>query len=371
MSSRVRVLLIAPSLDILGGQAVQATRLLAGLRQEDWLEIDFQPINPRLPRWLEPVRYVRTAVRRALYFAQIRKRIPQYDIIHTFSAGNTSFSLWTVPALRVSRQYGKKFILNYRDGQAAEHLQKFPAAKEHLRNATVIVSPSDYVVDVFAREGIPARRIFNIIDLSRFHYRQRSRLRPVFMTNRILESLYNVDCILRAFAIIQNRYPEASLTVAHDGVCRPQLEKLARDLGLRKTQFIGRVPHDKVPALYDETEIYLTSPNLDCMPGSLLECFASGVPVVATKAGGIPYICSHEKTGMLVELNDHQAMAACAIRLLEEPELVERITRQARAELDQYRWENIREQWLGVYRDLSGATGEDLTAATGTCQKSG
>lgn len=349
----VRVLLIAPSLDILGGQAVQATRILSGIRKEPWIHIDFQPINPRLPKWLEGVRYVRTAVRRVLYIGQILTRIPKYDIIHTFSAGNTSFALWTVPALRVSRLFGKKFILNYRDGQAEEHLQKFSSARSHLLNATAVISPSDYVVDVFARHGIPARRIFNIIDLTRFQYRQRRKLRPVFMTNRILEPLYNVDCILRAFAIIQKHYPEASLTVAHDGVCRPHLENLARELGLRNTQFVGRVPHDKVPALYDSTDIYLTSPNIDCMPGSLLECFASGVPVVATKAGGIPYIATHNKTAQLVDLNDHEDMAACAMRLLEDPDLVERMTQQARAELDQYEWKTVREQWLAVYRELS------------------
>ena len=69
----------------------------------------------------------------------------------------------------------------------------------------VRVSPLDYVVDVFEKAGIPARRIYNIIDSSPFRYRQRRKLRPIFMTNRILEPLYNVGCILRAFALIQKR----------------------------------------------------------------------------------------------------------------------------------------------------------------------
>jgi glycosyltransferase involved in cell wall biosynthesis len=173
------------------------------------------------------------------------------------------------------------------------------------------------------------------------------------MTNRILEPLYNVGCVLRAFAIVQKKYPDASLTVAHDGVCRPELERLARELGLRNTQFIGRVPHRDIPALYDSAEIYLTSPNIDCMPGSLLECFASGLPVIATKTGGIPYIVTHGRTGLLVDINDHEVMADCAVRLLEEPELAERITRTAYEELEQYRWENIRQQWLDVYHELA------------------
>jgi glycosyltransferase involved in cell wall biosynthesis len=173
------------------------------------------------------------------------------------------------------------------------------------------------------------------------------------MTNRILEPLYNVGCVLRAFAIVQQRYPEATLTVAHDGMCRPELEKLAQELGLRNTRFIGRVPYPQVPDLYTAADIYLTSPNIDCMPGSLLECFASGLPVVATAAGGIPYIATHGKTGFLVDLNDHAKMAEYVIRLLEDPDLVERMTKAAYVELDQYKWENIRQQWVDVYHELA------------------
>lgn len=349
---RSRVLLIAPSMDILGGQAVQASRLLRELNKEPDLAVDFQPINPRIPQWLRRIPYLRTAATFALYCAQLVWRIRRYDLVHVFSAGLSSFALWTVPAVHVSRLYGKRVIVNYRDGQAEEHLQRWRLAKPTLLKATLVISPSDYVVEVFSRHGIPSRRIYNVIDISAFRFRQRRQLRPVFMTNRILEPLYNVGCLLRAFAIVQEKYPEASLTVAHDGVCRPDLERLAGELGLKHTRFVGRVPHPDVPALYDGCDVYLTSPDIDCMPGSLLECFASGVPVVATRAGGIPYMITHEETGQLVDLNDHEAMARCAIRLLEDPEFAARSTLKAYQQLDQYSWPAIRRQWIDTYHEL-------------------
>ena len=352
-----RVLLIAPSMEILGGQAVQAMRLLRELNRTPGLIVEFQPINPRLPGWIRRVPYLRTLLTFILYRSQILWRIPRYDLIHTFSAGLSSFALWTVPAVRVSRLFGKPVILNYRDGQADEHLRSWRHAGPTLRRATAVVTPSEYVVDVFEAHGISSRRIPNLIDLDRFRYRQRRHLRPVVMTNRILEPLYNVGCVLRAFAIVQTRYPDASLTVAHDGVCRPALEALARDLGLRNTRFIGRVPHADVPALYDAADIYLTSPNVDCMPGSLLECFASGLPVVATRAGGIPHIVTHDVTGQLVDVNDHEAMAAAAIRLLEDPDFVQRTTRRAFEALEQYRAPAIRRQWLAIYEEQLAAHG--------------
>jgi glycosyltransferase involved in cell wall biosynthesis len=289
-------------------------------------------------------------VTQAIYSWQLLRRVPRFDVVHAFSAGNSSYMLWTIPAVIICKMFRKPVIVNYRDGQAEEHLRRWWGAAATLRRADLVISPSDYVVGVFAEHGISTRRIFNIIDPTPFVYRRRRQLRPVFLANRILEPLYNVECVLRAFAVIQARYPDARLTIAHDGPSRAALEQLAGDLELRNTRFVGRVPHEQTPQLYDSADIYLTSPNTDCMPGSLLECFCSGLPVVATAVGGIPYIVEHDRTGLLVEKNDHAAMAACAFRLLEDPELVERLTGNAQA--DAYR---IRKEWVALYHEVAVA----------------
>ena len=351
-SSAIRVLLIAPSMGILGGQAVQAQRLMAQLGRVPDLEIGFLPIDARLPPWLDGIRYVRTALRLLLYLPAMLLKVPRYDILHIFSASYWSYLLWSVPPMLVGRLLRKKIILNYRSGEAEDHLANWRTTLPTLRLAHRIVSPSNYLVDVFARFGLKILCISNILDTAPFPYRPRRRLLPVFLTNRILEPLYNVGCILRAFHIVQQRYPDASLTIAHDGICRPQLEALAGELELRHTRFVGRVPHNEMPGLYDAADIYLTSPNLDCMPGSILECFAAGLPVVATKAGGIPYIVTHEQTGLLVDCDDAQAMARCALSLLEDEQLVARLTANARRECDKYGGDAVREAWAALYREL-------------------
>ncbi|MEO7143125.1 MAG: glycosyltransferase family 4 protein, partial [Bryobacteraceae bacterium] len=148
------------------------------------------------------------------------------------------------------------------------------------------------------------------------------------------------------------RYPEARLTVAHDGPQRGKLETLTRELGLQNVRFTGYVSQQQTPEVYDEADIYLTSPNIDNMPGSLLECFAAGLPVVATKAGGIPYILEDERTGLLVECNDHHAMAECAFRLMEEDGLALKLTRNARAECGKYTPDAVGRAWRELYHEL-------------------
>ena len=61
---------------------------------------------------------------------------------------------------------------------------------------------------------------------------------------------------------------------------------------------------------------------------------------------------THGVSGLLVELNDHQAIADCAFRLLEDSDLVETLTRNGRDELEKYRWNHVRAEWLKLYHEL-------------------
>jgi L-malate glycosyltransferase len=352
----ISLLVIGPSMDILGGQAVQVRRLLGILEDVDGLDVTFLPINPRPPRpflWVLSVRGLRTVVTFAQYIVRLAWTIPRHEVLHIFSAGLTSYALWTVPALLIGRLWRKKIILNYHDGQGDQHLREWRTAKPTIALADRLVTPSGFLVDVFRNHGMQARSIVNIIDTSRFVYRKRRKLRPIFMTNRILEPLYNVECILRAFSIIQKSYPDATLTIAHDGCSKPSLEKMARELKLENTRFIGRVPHEKVTELYDAADIYLTSPNIDNMPVSLLECFAAGLPIVATKVGGIPYVATDRESALLVDKNDYEALAARSMELLENEDLVEHITNGGLEAVKRYHPAPVREQWSALYRELA------------------
>ena len=317
---RVRVLIVAPSLGILGGQAVQAARLLARLRAEPSLEVAFLPVNPRLPGLfgrLQQVKYVRTVLTSVAYVASLLWRVRSFDVIHVFSASYTSFVIAPTPAILVAKLYGKKIVLNYRSGEAADHLARWRrTALPTIRLVDAVAVPSGYLVDVFARFNLRARSIFNFVETERFRFRPRRPLRPVFLSNRNLEPLYNVGCILRAFAIVQRRVPDATLTIAGDGSQRAALEQLARELDLRNTEFVGRVEQERMPDLCERADIYLNSSDIDNMPGSIIEAYAAGLPVVTTDAGGIPYILADGETGLMVGRGDHEALAAAALRLL-------------------------------------------------------
>jgi glycosyltransferase involved in cell wall biosynthesis len=354
---KVRVLIVAPSLRILGGQAVQAKYLIEHLSKEPSFEVSFLPHNPRLPGplgVLQSIKYVRTLVTSLVYCISLLLKVPKNDVIHIFSASYFSFLLAPAPAILIAKLFGKKSVLNYRSGEAEDHLRTWPrTAVPIIRLADDLVVPSQYLVDVFRKFGLRAHAIANIVLQDNFRFRERHPLLPYFFCNRNLYPLYNVACVLRAFRIIQQKFPEATLTIAGDGSQRPFLEDLARKLNLQKVVFLGPVAPEKMGKLYEDAHIFLNGSNIDNLPGSILESYASGLPIVTTSAGGIPYIVEHEKTGMLVPRNDADAMAAAALRLLESPEFANSMIGNAYEASQAYTWPAVRDAWLELYRRLA------------------
>jgi glycosyltransferase involved in cell wall biosynthesis len=304
------------------------------------------------------VKYVRTLVTSVAYVLSLLFRVPRTDVVHAFSASYWSFLLAPVPAMVVARLFRKAVILNYRSGEADDHLTRWRTAAPLMRLADLIVVPSDYLVDVFARHGLRARAVPNFVEIEQLLYRQRDRVRPEFLSNRNFQAHYNVSCVLRAFGRIQARIPEAKLTVAGDGPLRERLQGEARHLALQNVTFCGAVRPDRMAILYDEADVYLNAPDIDNMPNSILEASACGLPIVSSDAGGIPYIVRHGVTGLLVPRDDDAALATAAMRLLEEPGLASRLVAAARAEvLSRYTWPAVEVGWMDTYRLVARGEG--------------
>jgi glycosyltransferase involved in cell wall biosynthesis len=353
----IRVCLVVASLDILGGQSIQALRLLEGLSRTDEVQAEVLPINPRLPgvlRLLQRIKYVRTVVTSIMYIGLLLIKLPRFDVVQVFSASNFSFLISPAPAVLIAKLFGKPVILNYHSGQAEEHLRRYPrTAIPIIKLADRLVVPSNFLVDVFSKFGIRAEAIFNTVDFSCFKYRKRDSLRPILFANRNLESHYNVECALRAFALVQQQIPEARLIVAGDGSQRARLHAVASELELKNIEFVGAVPPEQMPAMYDSADIYVNSSDVDNMPLSILEAFACGLPVVTTDAGGIPYIVNDLETGVLVRRKDHQEMAGWIIRLLSDNALASKLASQAHGECRKYEWSAVSSQWHKLYYEMA------------------
>src|SRR5881628_2745457 len=348
---KLRIAFVAPTLEILGGQGIQAAALADALRKDGWA-LDFIPINPGFPRglqWLRRVPYARTLVNEALYVMRLSS-LRRADVVHVFSASYWSFLLAPAPAILAARCLGKRVVLNYRSGEADDHLARWGVLVHALlRLVDEIVVPSEYLRAIFARHGYRARVIPNVVDLRHFRYRERGALEPRLASTRNLEPHYRVDNTLEAFTLLKARYPEATLTLAGSGSDERRLRRLADSLGTGGIRFVGRVEPTAMPGLLDAADIFVNSSVVDNQPVSILESFASGLPVVSTGTGDIAAMVRDGETGLIVSPDDPAALVKAVTGLLDDPERAARIARQARAEVEKYTWARARELWVSVY----------------------
>lgn len=346
-----RIAIIAPTLEILGGQGIQANALLKGLRHDGW-NVALVPVNPRFPRFLRRLRrrrYLRTAINQAIYLPRLL-RLRQADIVHAFSASYWSFLISPLPAMVVGRMLGKRVVLHYHSGEAEDHLSNWGwLIHPWLRLAHEIVVPSDYLRDVFSAHGYSARVIRNVVDTALFRFRLRQPLRPRLLSTRNFEPHYRVENTLQAFALVRRRYPQATLAVAGYGSLERHLRQQATALGAEGISFRGRVDPREMPRLCDDADIFVNSSVIDNQPVSVLEAFAAGLPVVSTGTGDIGRMARDGETGVIVPHDNPEAMAAAVTALIEDPDRANLIARRARQEAEKYAWPVVRQAWAEVY----------------------
>jgi len=351
----VKVAIVAPSLRYVGGQAVQADLLMRLWQNDPEVKVIFIAVDPPLPRalaWAERVPGLRTILREPIYFWHLWRGLKDVDVAHIFSASYWSFLLAPAPAWFFANLRGKKTIINYRSGEARDHLRRFRSGKFVLARADRIVAPSGYLVDVFREFGLTAVVVPNLVDLSQFRYRERKPLRPHLVCTRGFQEYYSVDVVVKAFAEVKKQYPDANLDLVGGGELEGEIRQLVGDLKLGGVNFPGIASRSNIGKYYDDADIFINASWLDNMPVSVIEAFGCGTPVLTTSPESMPYLVENERTGLLSPVGDEKALAANVIRLLREPELAARLAKSAYDESRKYTWEAVRGQWVDVYRQV-------------------
>jgi glycosyltransferase involved in cell wall biosynthesis len=357
--SHIRVAFVAPSLRYVGGQAVQADLFMRNWKDDLDIRASFIPVDPSpLPglRWIERVPGLRTIFREPRYLWALWQKLKSADVVHIFSASYSSFLLAPLPAWFMARLRGKKMLINYRSGECRDHLRGSYVARRVLRATDRLVVPSGYLVDVLAEFGLAAKAIPNLVDVSQFSFRARRPLRPHLVCTRGFHPYYCIDVVVRAFAEVQKTFPDARLDLVGGGPLEGHIRNLVLDMKLTGVDFKGVAGRSEIGRFYDQADIFINASRLDNMPVSVLEAFASGMPVVTTEPEGMRYLVDHGRTGLLSPPGDAAALAQNVIRVLQDPELAQGLVSNARLEFQRYSWPVVREQWLEVYRAL--ASGE-------------
>ena len=178
----------------------------------------------------------------------------------------------------------------------------------------------------------------------------------LFLSVGRLEGYKGFGDVLEALARLHGRSAlpaRWAWVVSGEGPTRRALEQRARNRLAGHTHFLGGVDSAMLHALYARADVFVHAPRYEGSSLVTLEAMAHGLPVVATRAGGIPDKVRHEETGRLVAPGDVDGLAAALDVLAADPSRRREMGRRgrARAEAD-FAWESIIERVLALYRSL-------------------
>ena len=168
-----------------------------------------------------------------------------------------------------------------------------------------------------------------------------------------LAAVKGVPLLLEAFSRVRQAHREARLTLVGDGSERAHLEAYAEALGLGDTvDFVGYRTQDEVASLLEHADMLVLPSFAEGLPVVLMEALASRIPVIATSVAGVPELVRDGETGILVPPSDVDGLTAALDRLLNEPDLCQRLGEGGLvAVLDQHDVAREAEKLLSLFWD--------------------
>jgi glycosyltransferase involved in cell wall biosynthesis len=227
-----------------------------------------------------------------------------------------------------------------------------------------VITSGEAIRRVVVAAGVPPARVIAIpagVNLEAFPFGRRApeTARELHLGSPVIGSVAMFrgskghPQLLRAFARVREKHPRASLLLVGDGIRRAWVEQLAREAGLSESVvFTGFRPD--VPALLGTMDCFvLASTRTEGVPQALLQAFATGVPVVASRIGGIPEVVTDGETGLLVESEAVPALASAIERVLDDPASAARRARAARTLVEErFSHESAVKRLLQLYDEL-------------------
>ena len=257
----------------------------------------------------------------------------------------------------IARRLGLPVVMVLHGGAMPEFMARYPGwSRRVLSRAQVLVSPSSFLAQAVRDHGFAARVVPNALNLVDYDFRERREIRPRLFWMRAFHDIYNPQMAIDVLAAVREQAPYATLTMAgQDSGLLMSLQNLveARRLG-GVVRFAGFLESSGKRKEFASHDVFLNTNRIDNTPVSVVEALASGLPVVATEVGGIPYLLSHGETALLVADDDAPAMARAIVRLLREPELTSQLSIAGRKFAERCDWSNVLHKWQNVFAEVMG-----------------
>ncbi len=299
------------------------------------------------------------------------------DVVHAHDFYST---LLAVPAAKLA---GARVVVSRLDLLHWHGRARAALLGQVTRWADHVIANAEAVKRLCLSQGVAARRISvvrNGIDLGRFDAQAGVSQRPapsvagaplVVHVANMSHPVKRQEDLLRAMRIAEHHGVSFHAYFVGDGARRPQLERLARELGVAdRAHFLGF--RTDAPALWARATVGVLCSNKEGLSNAIIEGMAARVPMVVTRVGGNPELVAHGERGLVVEPEQPAALAAAISSLLKDPERARRMGRSGRAFVErELTLDRMVRSHDRIYRAVAMARKETRGAAGSTIETVG
>ena len=312
------------------------------------------------------VRHLPKLIRHLVYAWRLFRLVPKFDLI--YAQDPVSVGLPSLIASRLSgRPYFLKIVGDYawEQGQqrfgVTDSLDKFVHTRAYswpvkilklietrvAQRATEIIVPSNYLKQIVEAWGVPVSKItviYNAFDIP-IEIGQAATQEKLKIPNQFLLSVGRLvpwkgfSLLIEILPTLLTRYPDLQLAIIGSGPDLSRLETLAKERGVfERVKFTGQLTRTELFYWIKATKIFLLNTAYEGFSHQLLEVMSVGVPIITTPVGGNLELIDN-KTGLLVEYDNHINWLRAIEKLLDQPELGRELANNAKKAIGQFKTE--------------------------------
>jgi colanic acid/amylovoran biosynthesis glycosyltransferase len=273
------------------------------------------------------------------FYQQTLQNSAQYNLVHAHFGVDAAAVMRVTTKLDlplVTTFHGFDATTKYRQllSSGSPSLMRYAFRRSELaRRGDLFICVSEFIKNKVLALGFPEEKVvkhFIGTDICRFSSLQRlpNQDRPIVLHVARLVEKKGTLFLIKAFARLRHKVPDARLVIIGEGPLRASLEKFVAESGLTEmVTFLGVQPHAEVLLWLSRARIFAlpsvtaSSGDTEGLPISIIEASAARLPVVATWHSGIPEAVEHEKSGLLSAEKDVDTLAEHLTQLLLDQEM--------------------------------------------------
>lgn len=329
-----RVLVTGPIFDTPSGPSGQGGKLYTHLKMDGYTIYKRSYFRNRFWRLIDTLWFV---------IMQFYK----YDLIIVQLFSYNAFLLEDVVIL-LGKLLGKKTIAVIRGGAFPEFYNKHSNWSEKVLNrCNKIETPSIYIQQYLQAKGFVVGHIPNFINNTHFPFNWEDPKKPKLLWIRAFHDIYKPELAIQCVANLKSKFPALTLTmVGPDQGKMKYCENLIKLLNIESSVTItGQIPNHELNTYYKSHQVFLTTTSYESFGVALLEAACSGIPMVSTRVGEIPFIWKEDEEMLMAKDGDQAAFDEKVEKLLSDTALREKLSFNARKKAEKYTWDAIKVRW--------------------------